>query len=139
MASTVPGIWAAGDIVSFPLSTYGNQMVSIEHWGVAMYLGKVAALSIMGRPVEAVTVPFYCTEQCGYSIRVAGHPDGYDDIILDIEKEVRKFLAFYCIDDLVVAVATLNRDPIAAHFANLRKEGQQLRKVNALSWVENLS
>ena len=80
MSSTVPGIWAAGDIVSFPLTTYDDQRVSIGHWGVAMYLGKVAALSIMGRPVEAVTVPFYWTVQCGYSIRFAGHPDGFDDI-----------------------------------------------------------
>ena len=49
-----------------------------------------------------------------------------------------KFLAFYCIDDLVVAVDTLNRDPIAAHFANLRKAGQHLKKANALNWGESL-
>ena len=102
-----------------------------------MYLGKVAALSIMGQSVEAVTVPFYWTVQCGYSIRFAGHPDGFDDIVLRHQKEERKICAFYCLDDLVLAVATLNRDPVAAQFANLRRFGQQLRKADALSWAEN--
>ena len=88
IASTVPGIWAAGDIANFPLTTYGNQRVSIGHWGVAMYF------SIMRRPVEAVTVPFYWTVQCGYSIRFAGHPDGFDDIVMRHQKEERKICAF---------------------------------------------
>ena len=137
MATSVPGIWAAGDIVNFPLPMYGDQRVSIGHWGVAMYLGRQAALSIMGRSAELNTIPFYWTVQCGYSIRFAGHPDGFDDIVMRHQKEDRKICAFYCKDDHVLAVATLNRDPVAAQFANLRRSGRQLRKADALSWAES--
>ena len=141
MATSVPGIWAAGDIASFPLSLYKNQRVSSGHWGVAMYLGQQAALSILGRIEElgVATVPFYWTVQCGYSIRFAGHPDGFDDIVMRHQKMEKKICAFYCIEDLVVAVATLNRDPVAAEFANLRRSGQQLKKADALSWAENFT
>ena len=138
MASTVPGIWAAGDIVSFPLSTYGDKRVSVEHWSMAMFMGKVAAMSIMGHEGGTVTVPFFCTEQFGSSIRIAGHNEGYDDIILHYGEEDNKWVAFYCVEDLVVSVATLNRDPVAACFANLRRAGLQLKKADALSWAEHI-
>ena len=39
---------------------------------------------------------------------------------------------------LVVAVSTLNTDPVAACFANLRRAGLQLNKADALSWAEHI-
>jgi hypothetical protein len=49
-----------------------------------------------------------------------------------------KFVAYYCKGDIVLAVATLMRDPIAAHFANLLRDGKILSKKDAMSfWYEN--
>ena len=47
MSTSVPDIWAAGDIISFPLNSYKDQMVNIGHWGLAMYHGKIAALNML--------------------------------------------------------------------------------------------
>ena len=63
-------IFAAGDIVSFHLLTYGVERVTIDHWGLAMYLGRVAALYIMGKERDVHTVPFFWTVQFG--LRNAG-------------------------------------------------------------------
>jgi hypothetical protein len=49
-----------------------------------------------------------------------------------------KFVAYYCKGDVVVAVATLMRDPVAAHFANRLREGKTLSKENVLSeWFKS--
>jgi hypothetical protein len=70
--------------------------------------------------------------QFGKSIRYAGYGYGYDDIVYDGDVADGKFVAYFCKGDSVVAVATLMRDPIAAHFANLLRGGGLLLKENAL-------
>ena len=138
MATSVPGIWAAGDIVNFPLTTYGHKRVCITNWNIAMYLGKVAALNIMGQPYETRTMPFYWTDHFGNSIWIAGHIDGFDDIVMTHQKEERKICIFYCLEEVVLAVVTVNRDTVAASFATLRRLNKQLRKTDALAWAEEL-
>ena len=41
------------------------ERVTIDHWGLAMYLGRVAALNIMGKERDVHTVPFFWTVQFG--------------------------------------------------------------------------
>ena len=69
MATTLPDVWAAGDIVKFPLNTYKDSLVNIGHWGLAMYHGKVAALNMLSIDVNLNTVPFFWTVQFGKSLR----------------------------------------------------------------------
>ena len=52
MATTLPGVWAAGDVAAFPLQGFSEERVTIGHWGLAMYLGKTAALAMLGRQVS---------------------------------------------------------------------------------------
>ncbi len=77
--------------------------------------------------------------QFGKSIRYAGFGLGYEDIVYDGDVAEGKFVAYFCKGDNVIAVATLMRDPIAAHFANLLREGNILLKENALSeWYKKV-
>jgi len=136
MTTSVSSIFAAGDIVSFPLLTYGEKRVTIGHWGLAMYLGRVAALNMMGKERDAHTVPFFWTVQFGLSLRYAGLGSGWDSVIF--QQEEGKLLAMYCKGEVVCAVATLGRDPVAATFANLVKAGGVLKKAEALDWAANI-
>ena len=43
------------------------------------------------------------------------------------------FVAYYCLGEKVMAVATLAQDPKAAHFANLLLSNQSLSKTDALN------
>ena len=53
MATSLPGVWAAGDVAAFPLQGFSEERVTIGHWGLAMYLGKTAALAMLGRQVSS--------------------------------------------------------------------------------------
>ena len=137
MLTGMKDIWAAGDIVKFPLNTYRHQLVNIGHWGLAMYLGRVAARNMIGKETSVDTVPFFWTVQFGKSLRYAGLGIGWNSALVDINEEEGKVLAIYCKDEEVCAVATLGRDPVAAEFANYVKSGKILKKDEALEWCNS--
>lgn len=132
MFTGVDGVWAAGDIVSFPLATYGGKRVNIGHWGLAMYMGRVAARNMMQIQTKANTVPFFWTVQFGKSLRYAGYGFGWDHVQFEGDVESGQFVAKYCKDEDVLAVATLGKDPVAADFANQIKAGKVVKKTDIL-------
>lgn len=143
METSVKGIFAAGDIASFPLSlptTTPNTLANVGHWQLALAHGKCVGQNVASDEMSQIkTVPFFWTVQFGKSIRYAGYGHGHDDIVYDGEVSAGKFVAYYCKEDNVAAVATLMRDPIASHFANLLREGRLLAKGDALTeWYKKV-
>lgn len=118
------GLFAAGDIARFPLPFLDNQMVRVEHWGMAMYQGNVAAHGMLGLEKPIDSVPFFWTQMYGKSIRYCGHALEYDTVLFDKEEngldpQVMKFVAYYGNKDKVVAVCSMGRDPIVSCAAEL--------------------
>lgn len=136
MQSSVPHIWGAGDIVEFPLLTYSRQLINIGHWGIAMYMGKVAALNILGRKEPAYTVPFFWSVQYGKSVRFAGISKDCDSVKVEVEGE--SFLATYSIGGVVQGVATLGRDPVAAYFRTMVAHGKQIKEEEAFDILRTM-
>lgn len=130
MKSGLDSVWAAGDIVKFPLLSYNRELVNIGHWGLSMYLGKVAALNMMGRDQPAVTVPFFWTVQYGKSVRFAGLLKNCDSSRVEAGKD-GGFLATYSQAGVVQGVAALGRDPAPAYFSKLIREGISLKEDDA--------
>jgi len=70
-----------------------------------------------------VSVPVFWSVQFGQSLRFAGYNKEFDDVVVhgnplvDAQNPDPDFVAFYLKDDLVLAMASLNRDPIVAQFA----------------------
>ncbi|XP_046839901.1 apoptosis-inducing factor 3-like isoform X2 [Xenia sp. Carnegie-2017] len=111
-------IYAGGDIASFPLKMLNGKHVTIGHWQLAHAHGKVAALNMLAKSKEVDTVPFFWTMQYGKSIRYAGHAESFDDVLIEGSVEDLSFAAYYIKGNDVLAVATVGKDPIAAHVAN---------------------
>ena len=44
MKTDIPGVYAAGDIVEFPLFSMGDKNVNIQHWQMANKHGKKLGL-----------------------------------------------------------------------------------------------
>lgn len=135
-------IFAAGDIANFPLKLSSvAQNVTIGHWQIAQNHGRIVGLNV-GLPKDKMTsvetVPFFWTVQYGKSIRYAGYAHEYDDILYDGEVAEGLFVAYFCNNHDVKAVATLGRDPVAAQFANFLLEGRTLHKSEALDgkWMK---
>ncbi|MBN3308327.1 AIFM3 factor, partial [Amia calva] len=95
MKTNVPDVFCAGDVAFFPLALRKDARVSIGHWQLAQAQGRVAALNMLGKPVEINSVPFFWTVLLGKSIRYAGFGEGYTEIVVKGNVEEMKFLLFY--------------------------------------------
>ncbi|KAK7488221.1 hypothetical protein BaRGS_00020528 [Batillaria attramentaria] len=124
MKTNQPGVFAAGDIVKFPLFINGDQPSNIQHWQMAHKLGRVAALNMLGKKVDVHSVPYFWTVMYGKSLRYTGYGPGYDDIVIHGDVDALQFAAFYTKGDKVVAVASLAFDPIVSQAASLMEQGQ---------------
>jgi len=103
------GLFAAGDIVSFPDPRAGEHM-RIEHWRTAQQQGRTAARNMLGRNLAFDAVPFFWTQQFDVGLLYDGHAASWDEIIYRGDLESHDFLAFYVKNNRVRAVAGMNRD-----------------------------
>jgi NADPH-dependent 2,4-dienoyl-CoA reductase/sulfur reductase-like enzyme len=103
------GIYAAGDIASFPDVKTGEHM-RIEHWRTAQQQGRIAARNMLGLNVPFASVPFFWTRQFDVGLLYIGRGASWDEIIYHGDVSSHDFLAFYVKNERVRAVAGVNRD-----------------------------
>eukprot|EP01012_Entosiphon_sulcatum_P058970 TRINITY_DN83227_c0_g1_i1.p2 TRINITY_DN83227_c0_g1~~TRINITY_DN83227_c0_g1_i1.p2 ORF type:complete len:527 (-),score=133.66 TRINITY_DN83227_c0_g1_i1:102-1682(-) len=115
--------YAGGDACRYTHAGLG--VVRIEHYGMAQYHGRVAALNMVGKLTTVTNVPFFWTVQYGKSIRYCGHGGGWDDVVVTTDAPpTQKFAAFYTRGEQVIAVVGLGVDPLVATAAELFAAGK---------------
>lgn len=65
-----------------------------------------------------------------YYFPLLGYNMGYDDIVIKGNLEERKFCAYYCKGDDVIAMASLMCDPAASEAAEKWYNGQSMKKAD---------
>nr|XP_009674222.1 PREDICTED: apoptosis-inducing factor 3-like [Struthio camelus australis] len=142
MQTNIPNVFAAGDVVSFPVALLNGERSSIHHQQVAEAHGHIAALNMLKKQKELRTVPFFWTTMLGKSIRYAGCGEGYTDTVVKGSLEELKFLIFYIKDGYVIAAASLNCDPMVSLIAEVLYWGKQISKeeaeacdITSISWL----
>ncbi|HEX6038663.1 FAD-dependent oxidoreductase [Longimicrobium sp.] len=114
LETSVPGIFAAGDLVAWPDPRTGRRIRS-EHWTVAQRQGQTAALNMLGERRPFDDVPFFWSAHYDTTLRYVGHAERWDriDVAGDLESGAAT-LAFRGRGadgaERVLAVATLGRD-----------------------------
>ncbi|NWS78810.1 AIFM3 factor, partial [Crotophaga sulcirostris] len=131
MQTNIPNVFAAGDVVSFPVALLNGDQSSIHHQQVAEAHGHIAALNMLKREKQLHTVPFFWTTMLGKSIRYAGCGEGYTDTVVKGSLEQERFLIFYIRDSFVTAAASLNCDPMVSLIAEVLYSGRQISKQEA--------
>lgn len=109
MRTSVPGIWAAGDVAEYPDSHAGGSM-RIEHWVVAERQGQTAADDMLGLASPLEEAPFFWTHQFDVEIRVSGRAGRYDKVEVDGSIEARDCEVRFLNAGRIDAVATIGRD-----------------------------
>ena len=59
----------------------------------------------------------------GQQLRYCGVGAGFDDVIIDGDADALKFVAYYVKGDKVVAVASMQRDPVVSKASELLRLG----------------
>lgn len=130
------GVYAIGDIATYPYHGPGGNgsLTRIEHWNVAQNAGRSVAASIAKPNVAPKPfIPIFWSAM-GSQLRYCGNtPNGWDDVVLQGQPDEAKFAAFYGKGETVVAVASMQMDPVMSQSAELMRRS----KMPSLSELRN--
>jgi apoptosis-inducing factor 3 len=109
LETSVPGIYAAGDIARYPDPRSGDR-VRIEHWVVAQRQGQTAARNMLGQRQPFTDAPFFWSQHYDVVISYVGHAEHWDRIEIDGSIQGHDCTLKYWSAGKVLAVLTIFRD-----------------------------
>lgn len=109
LATSVPGVWAAGDVAHFPNAAFDGDLMRLEHWTNAAEQGALAGRNAVtsGAPVALATIPYFWSDWYGHRLQFVGTPCA-DEVLL-VGPRGPGAMALYRRGDQLVGALSLDR------------------------------
>ncbi len=134
LATSVPGIWAAGDVANAYHPVLDTR-IRLEHWSAALNQGPVAAKNMLGQDISYVKIPYFFSDQYDLGMEYNGFAANWDQVVYRGDRDRRELIVFWLEHGRVVAGMNVNvwdvADQIAALVGSQRPvDPQQLGDVS---------
>jgi 3-phenylpropionate/trans-cinnamate dioxygenase ferredoxin reductase subunit len=107
LATSAPGVYAAGDVASAWHPRYGAP-IRLEHWSAALNQGPAAARNMLGITMPYEKVPYFYSDQYDLSMEYRGWAQSFDQVVLRGDPSGGEFVSFWLRDGVVAAAMNAN-------------------------------
>jgi 3-phenylpropionate/trans-cinnamate dioxygenase ferredoxin reductase subunit len=127
LESSMPGVFAAGDMCEYDSVLHGGQPMRLEHWDVAFNHGRTAALNMLGRDVPHAVAPYFYSVLADWGeLEYVGPAYQWDEEIVRGSIEDGSFTNWYLHEGRVLAALTFGRSEDLDHARRLIAYGASL-------------
>jgi 3-phenylpropionate/trans-cinnamate dioxygenase ferredoxin reductase component len=124
LQTSVPGIFAAGDIAEYESVVHGGRRLRVEHWDVAFNQGKTAALNMLGRDQPHDVVPYFFSDLSDWaSLEYVGPAHEWQQEVVRGSIDDGEFTIFYLHDGRVAGALAVGRSDDLEHARRLLADG----------------
>jgi 3-phenylpropionate/trans-cinnamate dioxygenase ferredoxin reductase subunit len=115
LETSVPGVFAAGDVANAHHPFYGRPL-RVEHWANALNQGPIAARAMLGKSASYEEIPYFFSDQYDTGMEYSGYATEWDEVVFRGDVSAHEFVAFWIKDERLVAGMNMNvwdvSDPI---------------------------
>jgi 3-phenylpropionate/trans-cinnamate dioxygenase ferredoxin reductase component len=107
LRTSAPAVFAAGDVANAHHPFYGER-IRVEHWANALNQGPAAARNMLDIDDEYDRLPYFFSDQYDVGMEYSGFARTWDRVVFRGDPAGREFIAFWLLDDRVVAGMNVN-------------------------------
>ena len=107
LETSVPGIFAAGDVASAWHPLYGRHL-RVEHWANALNQGITAGRNAAGQRESYARLPYFFSDQYDVGLEYVGHASSGDSVAFRGDPSSHEFIAFWHRDGIITAAMNVN-------------------------------
>lgn len=135
LATSAPGIWAAGDVANAYHPVFATR-IRLEHWSAALNQGPLVAKNMLGGKFAYDKIPYFFSDQYDLGLEYNGFAANWDQVVYRGDRERREVIVFWLDHGRVVAGMNVNVWDVADQIAALVRskasvDPKQLADVSA--------